>query len=134
MASAADARSEKPQARRSRLSAIPPCARYLAEPDFLPQTRFVGGKPTPAHSPVPDWLSAISAQIPLALITLGSTFTGDLGFFSWAAKAAAKLDMLPLVVLGRNPIEPEKKAELKAALPPSTRLLSWIDYDQVFPR
>ncbi len=107
---------------------------YQAEPDFLPQTRFVGGMPMPPQSPATDWLAAIPVGTPLALITLGSTFTGDLGFFSWAARAAAKLGMIPLVVLGRNPIEPEKKAELKAALPPSTRLLSWIDYDQVFPR
>src|SRR5258708_31044991 len=42
--------------------------------------------------------------------------------------------MVPIVVLGRNPIEVEKKAELKAALPPGTRLLTWIDYDHVFPR
>jgi UDP:flavonoid glycosyltransferase YjiC (YdhE family) len=68
------------------------------------------------------------------LITLGSTFTGDLGFFSWAAQAVARLRMVPIVVLGRNPIEPEKKAELKAALPPGTRLLTWLDYDHVFPR
>jgi len=37
-------------------------------------------------------------------------------------------------VLGRNPIEPDKKAELKSALPPDTRLLTWLDYDHVFPR
>jgi len=107
---------------------------HQADPEFLPQTRFVGGTITPPQSPAPEWLTAIPADVPLALITLGSTFTGDLGFFSWAAQAAARLDLLPIVVLGRNPIAPDKKAELKAALPPGTRLLNWIDYDQVFPR
>jgi UDP:flavonoid glycosyltransferase YjiC (YdhE family) len=107
---------------------------HQADPDFLPQTQFVGGKPTPPTTPPPEWLSAIPDGTPLALITLGSTFTGDLGFFSWAAQAAARLRMVPIVVLGRNPIEPEKKAELKAALPPGTRLLTWLDYDHVFPR
>src|SRR5262249_35946959 len=86
---------------------------HQADPDFLPQTQFVGGMPTAPVSPTPDWLAAISSETRLALITLGSTFTGDLGFFSWAAQASARLGMVPIVVLGRNPIEPEKKAELK---------------------
>jgi UDP:flavonoid glycosyltransferase YjiC (YdhE family) len=79
-------------------------------------------------------MAVIPVGTPLALITLGSTFTGDLGFFSWAAQAAARLGMTPLVVLGRNPIPAEEKAALKAALPPGTRLLNWLDYDHVFPR
>src|SRR5205823_7501813 len=107
---------------------------HQPDPDFLPQTRFVGGMPTAPATPTPDWLAAIPAEARLALITLGSTFTGDLGFFSWAAQASARLGMVPIVVLGRNPLEPEKKAELKAALPTGTRLLTWIDYDHVFPR
>jgi MGT family glycosyltransferase len=107
---------------------------YQADPDFLPQTEFVGGSPTPPQSPVPDWLAAIPPETPLALITLGSTFTGDLGFFSWAAQAAARLGLVPIVVLGGNPIDPAEKARLKAALPAHTRLLTWVDYDHVFPR
>jgi MGT family glycosyltransferase len=107
---------------------------HQADPDFLPQTRFVGGSPTAPHTPPPEWLTAIPPETSLALVTLGSTFTGDLGFFSWAAQAAARLKLVPIVVLGRNPIEPDKKAELKNALPPDTRLLTWLDYDQVFPR
>ena len=107
---------------------------HQADPDFLPQTQFVGGMATSPTTPIPDWLGAIPIETPLALITLGSTFTGDLGFFSWAAQASARLGLLPIVVLGRNPLEPDKKAELKAALPSGTRLLTWIDYDHVFPR
>jgi MGT family glycosyltransferase len=107
---------------------------YQSDPDFLPQTRFVGGQPTPATTPLPDWLAGIPAHERLALITLGSTFTGDLGFFSWAAQAAARLRLIPIVVLGNNPIDAEDKQKLKAALPPGTRLLSWLEYDHVFPR
>jgi UDP:flavonoid glycosyltransferase YjiC (YdhE family) len=35
--------------------------------------------------------------------------------------------------VGRNPIPAEEKARLKARLPPATRLLTWVDYDHVFP-
>jgi hypothetical protein len=108
---------------------------YLADAvTLLPQTLFVGGKPTPPQDSPPGWLSAIPAEAPLAVITLGSTFTGDLGFFSWAAQAAAHEGFIPIVVIGRNPIEPEKKAELKAALPKTTRLLNWVPFDHVLPR
>ncbi|HLY25872.1 MAG TPA: glycosyltransferase [Aggregatilineales bacterium] len=107
---------------------------HQADPNFLPQTRFVGGAPSSPTTPVPEWLTAIPDSTPLALITLGSTFTGDLGFFSWAAQASVRLGLLPIVVLGRNPIASEEKAALKAALPPGTRLLTWLDYDHVFPR
>lgn len=106
---------------------------HVADPEVLPQTQFVGGVVQPPIGDPPEWLTGIPPERKLALITLGSTFTGDLGFFSWAAQAAARLGFIPIVVLGSNPIEPEKKAQLKAALPPGTRLLAWIDYDQVFP-
>ena len=107
---------------------------YQSDGEFLPQTQFVGGSVTPVTTPPPAWLAQIPEQVPLALITLGSTFTGDLGFFSWAAQASARLRLLPIVVLGKNPIEPAEKDKLKAALPPGTRLLNWLDYEHVFPR
>ncbi len=107
---------------------------HQADPEFLPQTQFVGGVVQPPLEAIPEWLAAIPTDRKVALITLGSTFTGDLGFFSWAAQASARLGLIPIVVLGNHPIEPAKKAELKAALPPGTRLLNWVDYDQVFPR
>lgn len=101
---------------------------------ILSQTLYVGGAPRPLTEPAPSWLAEIPAQQPVALITLGSVFTGDLGFFSWAAQAAYRTGYVPVVVIGRNPIAPEKKAELKAALPPQTRLLSWVPFEQVLPR
>ncbi|MBZ0301466.1 MAG: glycosyltransferase, partial [Anaerolineae bacterium] len=108
---------------------------YQIERDaLLPQNAFVGGHPTPPQDAPPDWLRAIPEDQPLALITLGSVFTGDLGFFSWAAQAAARLGLLSIVVLGWNPIEPEEKAKLIAALPGSTRLLNWVDFAHVLPR
>ena len=101
---------------------------------LLPQNVYVGGAPTqPADDP-PDWLRAIPLESPLALITLGTTFTGDLGFFSWAAQAAARLKLVPIVVIGWNPIEPERKTELVAALPGQARLLNWVDFHHVLPR
>lgn len=108
---------------------------YQADRDqLLPQTLFVGGAPTPPRDEPPQWLRAIPAEAPLALVTLGSIFTGDLGFFSWAAQAAARAGFVPVVVLGWNPITPEAKAELKAALPKTTRLLNWVSFEHVLPR
>lgn len=101
---------------------------------LLPQTLFVGGKPAETSAPPPDWLRAIPTEAPLALITLGTTFTGDLGFFSWAAQAAARANLVPLVVIGWNPIAPEEKAKLVAALPRTTRLLNFVPFDVVLPR
>jgi UDP:flavonoid glycosyltransferase YjiC (YdhE family) len=57
-----------------------------------------------------------------------------LGFFSWAARAAARNGLLPIVVVGWQPIEPDKKAELKRNLPNGTRLLAWAPFDHVLPR
>jgi MGT family glycosyltransferase len=108
---------------------------YQSEQDaILPQTLFVGGNITPPQGAAPDWLSAIPQEAPLAIITLGTVFTGDLGFFSWAAQAVARLRLVPIVVLGSNPLAPNDKEKLKAALPPGTRLLNWIPFDHVLPR
>ncbi|GAB4519044.1 MAG: glycosyltransferase [Anaerolineae bacterium] len=108
---------------------------YIAELEtLLPQNVFVGGAPSIPQSAPPDWLAAIPASVPLALITLGSIFTGDLGFFSWAAHAAAREGLLPVVAIGFNPIAPEQKAELLNALPRGTRLLNWVPLDHVLPR
>lgn len=108
---------------------------YIAESDtLLPQNRFVGGEPSPPAGSPPDWLTDIPEKIPLALITLGTVFTGDLGFFSWGAQAAAREGLLPVVVIGWNPVEPDKKEELVRALPKGTRLLNWVPFDHVLPR
>jgi MGT family glycosyltransferase len=104
------------------------------EGNLLPQNLFVGGNPSPPQDAPPTWLQAIPDDAPLALVTLGSVFTGDLGFFSWAAQAVAREGYVPIVVIGRNPITAEDKAKLKAALPRSTRLLNWVDFNHVLPR
>ena len=108
---------------------------YMGEATMmLPQTQFVGGtKQLPVDAP-PAWLDDIPEDKPLALITLGTIFSGDLGFFSWAAQAVARAGLIPVVVLGWNPIEPDKKAELKRALPGGTRLLNWAPFEHVLPR
>jgi MGT family glycosyltransferase len=102
--------------------------------NLLPQTRFVGGVPDAPISVAPEWLQAIPEEVPLALVTLGTTFTGDLGFFSWAAQAAARAGYVPVVVIGWNPIEPESKQQLVNALPKNTRLLNFVPFDHVLPR
>lgn len=101
--------------------------------NMLPQTLFVGGAPKPQGEP-PEWLAEIPEGTPLALITLGTTFTGDLGFFSWAAQAAARAGLLPIVALGWNPIEKEDKARLIKALPRGTRLVNYVPFAHVLPR
>ncbi len=102
--------------------------------NLLPQNLFVGGLPTVPSDPPPDWLTQIPESAPLALITLGTTFTGDLGFFAWAAQAANRAGLIPIVVLGWNPMMPDDKAKLKAALPKTTRMLNWVSFPHVLPR
>ena len=41
---------------------------------------------------------------------------------------------MPLVVVGWNPIAPEDKAKLIAALPKTTRLLNFVPFAHVLPR
>ena len=103
-------------------------------PTILPQTQFVGGAPTPPTGPPPQWLQDIPPDRPLGLVTLGTVFTGDLGFYSWAAQAVASAGLVPIVTLGWNPVSAEKKVELKRALPAGTRLLNWAPYEHVLPR
>lgn len=100
----------------------------------LPQTVFVGGTPTPPVGNPPAWLADIPVDQPLGLVTLGSTFTGDLNFFAAGGCAVADAGLLPLVVIGYQPLEPEQKARLKTSLPGGTRLLNWVDFAHVFPR
>lgn len=101
---------------------------------MLPQNRCVGGLPQAPTTPPPDWLAAIPQEQPLALITLGTIFSGDPGFFSWAAQAVAREGLVPVVVIGWNPIEPEEKQALLRALPRGTRLLNWAPFEHVLPR
>lgn len=108
---------------------------YQAELELmLPQTQFVGGCPLNPEEPPPQWLLDIPAEKPLGLVTLGTIFTGDLGFYSWSAQALASAGMIPILTLGWNPIAPEKKAELKRALPAGSRLLNWAPYEHLLPR
>jgi MGT family glycosyltransferase len=108
---------------------------YAAEQAMmLPQTQFVGGQANIPDDKPPQWLTDIPADMPLAMITLGTVFTGDLGFFSWAAAAAASADLMPIVVLGWANFDVQKKDELKEVLPRGTRLLNFAPFDHVLPR
>jgi MGT family glycosyltransferase len=101
---------------------------------LLPQNIFVGGVVTPPATPPPAWVDALPTDVPLALITLGTVFNGDLGFFSWAAQAVARLGLLPIVALGNQAIAPQEKDKLKAALPKGTRLVNFVPFEHILPR
>ena len=109
---------------------------YLAdEANLLPQNRYFGGvvrRMPPEQAPA--WLRAIPAERPLALITLGTTFRGEPGFYAWAAQAAARVRLLPIITLGDHRLAAAEKKELMAALPPETRLLQWAPYTHLLPR
>lgn len=105
---------------------------HQSDPEFLPQTEFVGGSVCGPQDEPPGWLRMLNGA-PLGLVTLGTVFTGDHGFFCWAAQAMSRAGLIPLVVLGR-PLGAQQKAELMSALPAGTRLLNWVDYAHVFPR
>ncbi len=108
---------------------------YASEQAYmLPQTQYVGGTRTIPTHPAPEWLAAIPDDVPLAMITLGTIFTGDLGFFSWGARAAHQAGLLPIVVIGWAPLDADKKQQLKDALPKGTRLLNWAPFEHVLPR
>lgn len=108
---------------------------YAAEAGrLLPQNAFVGGKPDLPKAPSPKWLSNIIEDQSIGVVTLGTMFTGDLGFFSWAAHAIAREGLIPVVTIGWNPIKADKKTALIEALPKGTRLLNWIPFEHVLPR
>lgn len=108
---------------------------YLADAaNLLDHTLFVGGMPTPPQGDPPGWLADIPPEMPLAFVTLGTTFTGDYGFYAWAAQAAARAGLLPIVAVGWNPIPPEEKQKLVAALPKGARLVNFAPLDHVLPR
>lgn len=106
---------------------------YQGDLDFLPQTKFVGGIPSIPTTEAPQWLTDLPDQ-PAVLITLGTVFTGDLGFYAWAAQATHRLGWIPIVVIGHTRLDPASKSELVDALPPQTRLLNWVDFAIVMPR
>lgn len=102
--------------------------------NLLDQTLFVGGFPDAPTTPAPEWLASIPQEMPLAFITLGTTFTGDYGFYAWAAQAAARVGLVPVIAVGWNPIPPEDKQKLLASLPKGARLLNYVPLEHVLPR
>lgn len=100
--------------------------------NLLSQNIHAGGVPIAA--PEPEWLGEIPSDRPLALVTLGTVFTGDLGFYAWSAQAAAREGLVPVVAIGGNPVAPDAKAQLVAALPKGTRLVNFVPFDAVLPR
>lgn len=102
--------------------------------NLLDQSYFAGGLPDVPTDAPPQWVTDIPADAPIGLITLGTTFAGELGFYSWAAQAVARAGLVPVVALGWHPVPPEEKAKLLATLPKNTRLLNWVPLEHVLPR
>jgi len=102
--------------------------------EVLPQTVFVGGQAEPPRDDPPEWFARLPQDQPWGLVTLGSTFTSDLAFFWRGAQAIAAAGMVPLVVIGHNPITPAQKQALKDRLPGGSVLLNWVPFDHVLPR
>ena len=103
--------------------------------NLLSQNVFFGGALRATNSnKVPQWMRNIPREAPLALITLGTTFRGELGFYAWAANAATKAGLIPIITLGEHSISPEEKQELISSLPPTSHLFQWISFRQVLPR
>lgn len=98
-----------------------------------PQTRFVGGITHPPAGDPPPWLDAIPPDQPIGMVTLGSTFNQDTGFFVRGANALAHAGLIPLVVIGYH-ISADEKDVLKRSLPGGSRLLNWVPFDHVLPR
>ncbi|MCI0709429.1 MAG: glycosyltransferase [Chloroflexi bacterium] len=107
---------------------------FQSTSSFLPQTQFVGGFASKPDTRPPEWMTQLPDGKPLVLITLGSVFIGDPGFFVWAAQAAYRAGAHPIVVVGKRRFESQEKKEFVAALPPRTFLLNWVDFDHLMPR
>jgi UDP:flavonoid glycosyltransferase YjiC (YdhE family) len=95
---------------------------------MLPQTRHAGGlapapRPRDASIPSPD-------EQPWVLITLGTTFANDGAFFNAAARAAAHLGCLPIVVTAQ---EPDPGLDWRKTLPPGTILREHVDFTALLP-
>lgn len=104
------------------------------ESNLLDHTLFVGGSAPSAPASAPEWVAALPADAPLGVVTLGTTFTGDYGFYAWAAQACARAGLLPVVAVGWTPIPPDEKTKLLAALPPASRLVNYVPFGHVLPR
>lgn len=93
-------------------------------------TRHVGGVASPSLPPLATLPPPDDA--PWALITLGTSFNQDPPFFIAAARAAEKMNCLPVVVSGSEPDSP-LHLELAQRLLASAQLLGHVDFRAVLP-
>jgi UDP:flavonoid glycosyltransferase YjiC (YdhE family) len=97
----------------------------------LPQNRFVGGIRTEPHPPPPAWLDSLPSNLPLILVTLGSTFNYEPQFFRITIKAIASLACFPVIVTHNADLT----AALSADTPPELALiLETAERAHLFPR
>ncbi len=95
---------------------------------MLPQTRHAGGV-APASQPRETKMPSPDEQ-PWVFITLGTTFANDGAFFNAAAKAAANLGCLPIVVTAQTP---DPALDWRKTLPPGTILRDYVDFAALLP-
>ena len=76
--------------------------RWYAGAPLLPQTRMVGGVAAPPLPRESLWLDQLPVDRPWIFITLGTTFTRDIGFFVIAAHAAAEVGGVPILAVGKG--------------------------------
>jgi UDP:flavonoid glycosyltransferase YjiC (YdhE family) len=97
---------------------------YSDLPGVAPQTHFLGGQVAPLIKPAPQ-------GAPQVLITLGSLFNQDPGFFGIAAEAVFLEGGQPLVVTG----QPSGfwNGALLSALPEGTEVRQWVDFASTLP-
>ncbi|MCY3935270.1 MAG: glycosyltransferase [Chloroflexi bacterium] len=109
---------------------------YLADAaKLLPQNVYCGGLISPAHKNSRlKWLQDIPEENPLALITLGTTFKGNLRLYSRAAQAVSRAGCVPIITLGNLPLSAAEKQALLSSLPPRTHLLQWVPFRHILPR
>lgn len=101
------------------------CRSWYADiADIGPQTRFVGCTHTPEDI-------SRAGEPPVVLITLGTLFNTDPGFFETAAEATFLEGGQPLVVIGDRDRSASAYPGLR--LPHGTAVRSWVDFSGTLP-
>lgn len=103
---------------------------YGANAALLPYNQFVGGLATAPSGTSPDWLQALPTDRPLVLITLGSLFVHDEGFFLAAGPAVLHAGGCPIVATGSQ----DMADRLRQQLPGDAVVQPWVAYDWLLPR
>jgi MGT family glycosyltransferase len=97
---------------------------------LLPYNQYVGGQAAAPVGPPPAWLDDLPIDRPLVLITLGSLFVHDEGFFLATVQAVLHAGGCPIVAAGSQDLADR----LRQQLPADAVVQSWVAYDWLLPR